>query len=295
MAQESITNGSFEMQDSCPNFFGMIGNASPWFQPCTMGSSTDLFSSCTTNQSISTPSNFDGYQIPQHGISYGGFQTYSSFTTDQREYIELELTSNLVPGNQYRFRCYFSLADEMMYAINRIGVVFSSDSIQTSSFSVIDSIPRIYLDTLVTISDTTNWILLDVLITADGSERFITIGNFYSDAATLVSVSNASGYGFSYYYIDSVSLTYYDDTGLPDNPTQSDLIVPSLLHSQDQFVVGNLPVQSTLNLYDSSGRIIYRNDNYQNELSASQLSSGMYLYEFILPDQSRKTGKLIVE
>jgi hypothetical protein len=293
-AQEMIPNGSFEIQDSCPNFFGMIGNASPWFQPCTMGSSTDLFSSCTSNPDISTPLNFDGYQVPQHGVSYAGFQAYSGFTTDQREYIEVELNNSLIAGQEYRFRGFFSSSNEAMYSVNRIGIVFSVDSIQTTAFNVIDSIPEIFLDTLFVINDTANWILLETMYTATGGERFITIGNFFTDAATMVSVSNASGYGWAYYYLDSISLTIYD-TGIPNNSAPLNVSVNTFLKLDDKFTATNLPSNSCLNIYDSRGRIVYRNENYQNDLSGNELSFGMYLYEFILPDSSRKTGKLVVQ
>ncbi len=293
-SQNLIANGSFETNDSCPDYFGEIHNALPWFQPLTIGSSTDYFIPCAGDPDLFTPLNFFGFQAPFNGLAYAGIETFGP--NNLREYLETPIAQPLIAGEKYKLRFYFSLSDGSMYAINKLGAHFSIDSVLlTPPPYMLFNTPQIQSDTSVMITDTSIWYLFEEIYTAVGGENFVTIGNFFPDSLTNDSVINPGGYPWTYYYIDSVSLTLYDDTGIPPVPSYSQILVNNFLYPSDFFTATNLPDQSALNIYDSRGRIVYRNENYQNELSASQLPSGMYLYEFILPDQSRKTGKLVVE
>ncbi len=73
------------------------------------------------------------------------------------------------------------------------------------------------------------------------------------------------------------------------------ITVNNLVRETEHFVAANLPVGSSLVVYNMHGQIIYESANYQNELLAAQLGIGLFLYEFTLPDGKRKTGKLVVQ
>ena len=45
-AQNLVPNPSFEIFITCPNTFGQIGLAIPWFQSNTIASSSDYYNSC---------------------------------------------------------------------------------------------------------------------------------------------------------------------------------------------------------------------------------------------------------
>ena len=126
-----------------------------------------------------------------------------------------------------------------------------------------------------------------------GSEGFswfpgsVTVSSLTPQSAMTTILINSTTYSMMY----STNCSMVDVGEQHESPIR----VYNLLTSSDQFIAVNLPVNVELNIYDTHGRIAYRSENYQNELSGSQLSPGMYLYEFILPDQSRKTGKLIVQ
>lgn len=294
-AQNLVPNPSLEIYDTCPMFFGQIEYASGWFQPLQPFSSTDYFNPCTSYPDISVPDNMPGFEPAYEGIAYGGFAPFHQPGQDLREYIEVRLTAPLVVNTKYRLRFYVSPGDEMMYAISNIGAHFSTDSILTTSTNALPYIPQIEYSGFQTISDTAGWTLVEGIYISSGGEEYLTIGNFYPDANTTYSVIDSSGNPAAYYYIDSISLELYDDTGIPAIPSNSNIIVNNFLHHGDFFTTTNLPSQSILKVYDSRGRIVFRSEDYHNELCGQQLSSGLYLYEFILPDQTRKTGKLVVQ
>ncbi len=73
--------------------------------------------------------------------------------------------------------------------------------------------------------DTLNWIEISGTFIAQGGERYIAIGNFYSDAntETVVVPSGSSGFNGAYCYIDSVYL--YPVTDIPVVTISSDTVI----------------------------------------------------------------------
>lgn len=87
---------------------------------------------------------------------------------------------------------------------------------------------------------------------------------------------------------DSITIFVEDCTpGIPLN-------IPTLLKSDEIFFVTSLPENSTLEIFDSRGRLIFKEENYQNDFSVVNLAAGIYLYELKFPDQTIQTGKFCV-
>ena len=70
--------------------------------------------------------------------------------------------------------------------------------------------------------------------------------------------------------------------------------IPTLLKNDEIFFISSLPENSTLELFDSRGRLIFREENYQNTFSVVNLSAGIYLYQLKLSDQTTQQGKFCV-
>ena len=89
----------------------------------------------------------------------------------------------------------------------------SSPPSQSSGNYITPSItPQAYLTSYM--NDTANWILVSGVFTSSGTEKWITIGCFSSDATSVTASSNYSGSGVNgaFYYIDDVQVMPYPDS-----------------------------------------------------------------------------------
>jgi len=207
-----VPNPSFEQLDSCPTSINQIMYASPWFQPFTdlsgnPNSSTDLFSTCCSNNSCSVPINFAGTQQPKSGNSYVGLNLYFTPSSVYREYIENILNDTLSNGKTYCIDFYISLGDNSKWAISNIGAYFSTDScLQVIPPSIeLPYTPQVENSDTLIVKDKVNWQRISLPYQALGGERFMTIGNFNNNNNTdtmFVGGTTTS----AYYYIDDVSV-----------------------------------------------------------------------------------------
>lgn len=207
-----MPNPSFEMAYNIP--CGPITTAplfdntmNSWIMPT--GGSSDIYS--TTMQPVcysSTNSSHlarTGAQPPRTGQNYTGIFTYG--LVNYREYIEVELTENMVPGDQYLARMYVSKADRVEFGANNLGMHFSDSLIQQISSQNLNVIPQV--KTLSVMLDSANWVEISDTIIVTSPAKFLTIGNFNNNSTTNVVYQTSTGYynNESYYYIDDVSLT----------------------------------------------------------------------------------------
>ncbi len=197
-----VQNPSFEQFYSCPLFFGQLNYCKYWW-----GLSTDYFNTCSSNNQISVPLNFDGFQLSHSGNAYAGFFNYASQTTnhDWREAIKTSLNDSLISNQRYCTKFYISLAngnyppDNYLF-LDSIGMLFTKDSIQDSALTPILS-NGIKVQNNIFNIDTINWFEISNSFIANGGERYLTIGNFD------ITINYPSGEsGFIYIYVDDVSV-----------------------------------------------------------------------------------------
>jgi gliding motility-associated-like protein len=220
-AQNLVVNPSFELTSSnCGNFGGEgyttdllnWDDANSGADSC---SSPDLFSACNTIFGSPAPTNMPnsvlGYQYARTGTRHAGIILHEAL--DQyREYIEGTTTTPLVAGQQYCVSMYVSLANNVRFACNNIGVKFYNSLFQRNACpgttnSLISLTPDLNY-TCTPIMDTANWVRLEWSYTAIGGEQYFVIGNFYNNAGTTI-VNNPGGSminPYAYYYFDDVSI-----------------------------------------------------------------------------------------
>lgn len=203
-----MPNPSFETYTMCPNNTGQINYALSWIASI---SSPDYFNSCSTGSNVSVPKNFFGtnYQIPKTGNAYAGIGTFSSLGNNFRENLSIQLISNLVNNNYYVVQFYVANMQESQSTHNNIALNFSSALTTTvSSGSTVNLPMHIYKFGNPIISDTLNWVEIMGIYKANGTEQYITIGNFKDDANTnfdYTKFGNTPPFA-SYYMIDDVSV-----------------------------------------------------------------------------------------
>jgi OmpA-OmpF porin, OOP family len=186
VAQNLVSNWSFEDTIVCPLSTGQISYAKYWFSPTT--ASTDYFNSCGSTF-VSTPSNQVGYQKPKTGIAYSGIVPY--YYSNYREYLSSKLSSKL-KGKNYCISFYVSI---------------SIDSVYYSIISPLPVVSQIENPSSRILKDSIGWELVSGVFQAKGGEEYIIIGNFKNNSETTVEQLKDTTFGpFSYYYIDDVSV-----------------------------------------------------------------------------------------
>lgn len=211
IGQNLIPNPSFEDTNSLPcaqttsvsDFNNHLNN---WYIPSA--GTSDLYSSLISSPCFASTASISpiktGQQAPRTGNNYIGIATY--YELDYREYVSVELTEALVPGDKYLAQMYVSKADEFEFASNNLAMYFSDSAIPP--FSIIPNVtPQI--NPLVVVTDVINWVEISDTLIVSSPNQFVTIGNFEGNTNTIIFTQNVNGTysNRSYYYIDDVSLT----------------------------------------------------------------------------------------
>ncbi|MEP7169801.1 MAG: T9SS type A sorting domain-containing protein, partial [Bacteroidota bacterium] len=213
-----------------------------------------------------------------------------------REYIEGVLVDSLVGGHTYCVQFYVSLADRCIYATDKIGAYFSHDSIiNYSTHQNLPVVPQVENIAGNIISDTLNWVSIIGNFTAQGGEKYITIGNFRTDSLTLNDTIPWGVYYFAYYYIDDVSVT--DCTVGIDEINENTIvnIYPNPVYNELNIKMDNIELSEII-LYDlTSRKLLQQKFTNSVTLNTEQLAKGIYIYEVRNKNGVIKKGKVVKE
>ncbi len=209
--QNLIPDPSFENYVQCPQMPNVFNNfLLHWKDPTNC--SSDYFNVCSSVFSV--PNTPLGHQIPKSGSGFVGIacESYNppNIASYGREYIQTRLTDTLKANKKYCVSFFVNLPDRIKYTTSRIGA-YIGEAIP----SVISCPPQpIYTPQIQNqfgsfISDTINWTKISGVYLANGTEEYLTIGNFYtpSNTDTLKFNPNSGVSGvYVYFYIDEVSV-----------------------------------------------------------------------------------------
>jgi len=275
-----VPNPSFDIYDTCPFTMGQINYAIPWFQPLTIGSTTDYYDTC------SNYANIFSIQQPHSGSGMAGIILYDG--GGWREYIEVKLYNSLIPNRNYCVEFYVNLLNSSFAAIDAIGLCFSVDSLlndaHTSDSMRIQRFPQIENIPGNIISDTVNWVKISGNFIADSNYQFLTIGNFLPNSQ--VNFITMSGGVSSYYFIDDVLVYECDDTIVP--PKENALSIPNAFTPNSDGVNDIFKVHG-VNIKTLHGTIINRwgqelfkwddaNGGWDGKHDGMDVSAGVYFY-----------------
>lgn len=213
-----VPNGSFESLEKKPRRLGSIANATGWSSPT--GVRADLFTVSKTPD-INTPDNVYGLEDPKDGENYAGIVAFSYGNKEDRSYIMTKLDAPMKKGMQYCVKFNVSLSEASKYACNNIGARFDSRPRGTEAKvpMIADDDEEILMhfnNSMKVMTARYNWTEICGVYTAEGGEKFITIGNFKADEETKyermkkdpdVRVSQLIA---AYYYIDDISVQLID-------------------------------------------------------------------------------------
>ncbi|MBP6090019.1 MAG: T9SS type A sorting domain-containing protein [Crocinitomicaceae bacterium] len=249
-----VPNSSFEIVPNCTQFTDNIYDSPPWVNPTEYGT-PDLYNYCN----MSSIEYLNSFQMPHTGSGFAGFYTGEQLIGlpniyENKEYIQVELTDTMKTNEYYLIEYYLSLAEWGRYATDNLGIYFSDTAIYRVGvgfdFTVLDFPEQILPFGNPVILDTIDnfWYKVKGIYYADGTEKFMTIGNFNTDSATnylqyLSAPINQNGLSdVAYYYVDDISVIPLDSIpgGIPAyaGPDQTIYIQDSVFIGQK---ISNMP------------------------------------------------------
>jgi hypothetical protein len=176
-----VNNGSFEKLYDCTT--NSLLKAKYWTGIDSLCYGGLLRSECNGQ----VPSNFGTYQYPHSGQSYitSGFY-YVINSIYQRTYSKNRLKLMLKTGKTYCVKFYVNITNSSSYGMDGFGAYFGDNSIDTINYC---NVPLSYLTPQVQnpqgniITDTLNWVAITGTFTANGTEKFLLLGNFLANNA----------------------------------------------------------------------------------------------------------------
>ena len=284
-----VPNPSFEDTLNCDSF--QIYQAGfPWFNPtdCT----PDYYYGLSPTCGNSALQNQNRYQLPYDGNAYVGIYLADPIWgfINTRDYICVELIDTLKFSKEYFVEFYISRSNNFALATDDIGAYLSSQVPINTGCSYLPYQPQIENTQGNIITDSLNWTKISGVFTAQGGEKYLTIGNFKDSInTTIIDADNGNGLNNnSYYYIDKISLIPLDSIqGLNESLNKTELIFvyPSLLQTGSQIhIMSKQNHDVTFALYTIEGKfvkngIIHFGDNL---ISSEGLNSGVYLIRIIM-------------
>ena len=214
-----VRNPSFEAHDTCPNEFDDIAYANYWTGIDTnSGSGVHSFAYCIPEYyntcgigafSLPHAAYFNHYARTGNGLA--GMQMYYDTWAGglMIDYLQGRLYHTLVAGQSYCVTFYVVLGSiRSGYATNHIGAYFDDGTIDTATAVHCSTYQTEYHPQIVDSTvraDTVNWMKIQGSFIANGTEKFMTIGNFFGIAGTTAIDTYHRGYD-AYYIIDDVSV-----------------------------------------------------------------------------------------
>jgi outer membrane protein OmpA-like peptidoglycan-associated protein len=210
---DMLENGSFEQLEGKIKKGGLINIATNWMSPTK--TSADLFS--TESKSGFGVVNPYGKEEPYDGDVYAGIRAFSYGNKEPRTYLSAKLKTPMRKGLKYCVKFYVSLAEASKYASNNIAANFSKKQLNIQEDKNIMLESHIMKVGNPIFNAMFGWDEVCGIYTAEGGEKFITIGNFTSNGDTkserIKKPKDFTGQQVvsAYYYIDNVSVTLIDE------------------------------------------------------------------------------------
>lgn len=300
VAQNLVPNPSFEEYTQCPWTLGNLELAVPWYLANNLYPSyfnaCDNATSCLFSEGV--PCNNVGYQQARTGVAYAGISLFSTNLVNTRHYIAAKLTESLQQDSSYCVEFFVSLCDRRWHPINSIGLLISVDTVYDNQNDTLSYIPQIQSDLNSVLIDTVNWMRISGTYTAQGGERFITIGNFLADnQITILPAEDPA----AFYYLEDVFVGRCSQVGVSVNgfmdKKQVLQIYPNPASEKIHFTLSTKA--NKLQLLNPLGRIVKEVSLQPNaskfEIDVSDLSNGFYIVRVLNGTRVMESAKVVIQ
>jgi OmpA-OmpF porin, OOP family len=183
-SQNLVPNPSFEA------FIDFNNAKSTGWHKVQISDTPDYFNLSSSNSFNNIFSDYIGGTSPKSGDGFVGIFCYrvqpERSIKNIREYIETPLITAFEKDSLYKVEVSLCLDGESNYAIKNFGVFFSNERVQLNKgFNPFTTKPQLEFNSSY-LDSTDAWIILQSFYKANGSEKFVTLGNFRPDKTTTV-------------------------------------------------------------------------------------------------------------
>jgi outer membrane protein OmpA-like peptidoglycan-associated protein len=178
--------------------------------------STEADPKCWSNPARRT----GGKAAPHSGKAMVGLKTWGKGNTPTywHEYVQATLPEPLEAGRRYIVECWALRASFSSEASNNVGLYLSPVPVKTRDNLPLYFTPQVNAEEVL---GSNRWKKVSGVIDAKGDERYLLIGNFYGDDATLHE-RQPEGERGAYYFIDDVNVRIAPPgTALTPRPKES--------------------------------------------------------------------------
>lgn len=220
------------------NTSGITEICENWFSVGT----PDYYNKCSRGGKTGVPRNSMGYQESKEGMGYIGLITGVSFADCVSEFVQGVLKEQLLNDSLYCVSFYYSLAEGATYYADGIGVIFNEKKFNYKEKIISKYGSDALIDSGFGLKNFKNWQQFCKRYRANGSENYITIGNFYCNNNQNISYwvnkeSKFNGYfkNESYYFIDEVSvkkISKSDDCICEGEEVKKDIIQEQVFYKE---------------------------------------------------------------
>lgn len=210
----------------------------------------------------------------------------------------MELISPLISGKKYNVEFYVSLVDSCWYAINSLGACLTTNGIGNNLDDIFTLIPQIQNPDTFFLAAKDKWMKVSGSFFADGTERFIAIGNFRNNQNTdTILVHQSSNWVQAHYYLDDVSVTLDTTTGINELEQLKFEIYPNPAKERVTIETAQTNNATTLRLFDVTGREVLTTTLTASKttIDLSVFSAGVYTAMLLRDDVAVGRRKIIIE
>jgi outer membrane protein OmpA-like peptidoglycan-associated protein len=249
-----VDNGSFEtLTGKGPKKLGGVETATNWMS--ATGAKADLFVKGNKIPEIDGANNIYGGETAQEGANFAGIMVFSQGNKLPRTYLTQTMTSTMKKGETYCVKFYVSLGDNSKFATNNIAAHFGKKDMTVSDKKSLIDKPHVLDINNKVFSGKFSWEKVCGTYTAQGGEKFITIGNFSMTEETKMekikqdAANKSPQIGGAYYFIDNISVQLMEEEERCDCGSNNyEEIGSSLIYSKSDVIKDNMSLDEKLKL-----------------------------------------------
>ena len=161
---------------------GAIESVLEWYSPEGM-EPADVFSIQAKKDEVQVPLNIRGRAETFDGQTYVGLLAYSEREAIPRTFIQAKMPKKLIAGKKYCIKMHVMASGISKYTCDNFGMLLSGKASKIKDIEGWELDPQLkYTDNTI-INDQTEWVPICLEYESDGTERYITIGNFTPQSA----------------------------------------------------------------------------------------------------------------
>ena len=161
---------------------GAIESVLEWYSPEGM-KPADVYTTKTKKAEVQVPLNVRGRAETYEGETYVGLLAYSEREANPRTFVQAKMPKKLIAGKKYCIKMYVMASGISKYTCDNFGMLLSGKAYKMKDIEGWDLSHQLTYTGNAIITDQYEWVPICIEYESDGTERYITIGNFAPQSA----------------------------------------------------------------------------------------------------------------